>query len=823
MRPIRNISICVVAFTTLMFIGACKDDEPPTEVVWQDLRVRLTHKPARLEILTADGEVILRGLRGGKVREGDDPHVGMAFRAAVAYYEMLYGSFYIEETSAEPWRPASRISQVAETALSLSFDLLDEKGLPVAKGSVEYAGPGELSLEFKAVAESDNRVSFAYECHPGEHFIGMGGQSFDVDHRGLTVPIWVQEDGITKADTNDYGADLWFLQGRRNSTHTPMPIFYSSRGYALLLDTPYRSLFSFCSEDDGVVRIEAWENTMRLRFFYGPSLSESIRKVTAFVGRPEMPPPFTFAPWLDALYGSDNVRRVAEKLREEGVPSSVIWTEDWRGGAFDAYGYTLEEDWRVDRELYPDFELLAQDLHDLGFKFLVYNNTFIHEGVDVWDEADSAGYTIQNEAGKTYLFSSHKFGKSSLLDLTNPEAWEWAKEVYREGLLLGADGFMADFAEWLPVDAVLYSGEDAEAYHNIYPVEYQRLNKELFDEMYAEDGVERLFFVRSAYLYSQPLVSVVWAGDQQTDFSIDDGMPSVIPMGIGLGVTGFPFYGHDIAGYMSFMTQPATKELWFRWTTLGALSPVMRTHHGKSADENWNLESDQESIEHFKVWATLHIRLFPYLYGLARIAVDEGIPMMRPLALHYPDYEESWTLTDQYMLGDRILVAPVVEEGATARKVFFPEGTFYPLLGGDPVESPREGSYVTVNAGITECPAFVPAGSILVFLPEDIDTLVDADPNEDIMTLDDMKDDRVIHVFPRGESTWTEASGLQYDWKAESLHTLPSSASWNGETVAIEGNTVTLQGNGELQLSSDASLTIEGGKSDRIIQVVFMH
>jgi alpha-glucosidase len=401
---------------------------------------------------------------------------------------------------------------------------------------------------------------------------------------------------------------------------------------------------------------------------------------------------------------------------------------------------------------------------------------------------------------------------ASLLDLSNPDAREWAKGVYREGLLLGADGYMADYCEWLPTDAVLHSGEEALAAHNLYPVECQRLNRELFDDLYDEDGIERLFFVRSGYLGSQPLVSVFWAGDQQTDFSQGDGLPSVIPMGIGLGIGGIPFYGHDIGGYAGNLAEgPTTKELWFRWASLGALSPVMRTHHGKNASENWNWESDAETTAHLRRWARLHIRLFPYIYAMAQQAVDTGMPMMRPLALQHPEYDPGWTLTDQYMLGDRIYVAPVVEKGATSKTVQLPGGTYYPLEGGPAVVIPEGGGSTTVDAPIDECPAYVPAGTLLVLLSEDVDTLTGGIPS----------DDRELWLWPGGQSHLTEVSGLTYAWDAPILEYPVDNAVFNGVTQTVDDLTLTLTGNGTLLVNGTTTLTIEGGSADRRTVVRF--
>jgi alpha-glucosidase len=811
-----------MAMLAALLTTACGDGPSgPVRAELGGLEVTVAPRPARLLVEDFEGRVLFDGLPGDAPQRGAPPHVALAMRTVAARYEMKFGSFRIEEPKPEPWLGVEKFEGIRKEHGSIGFNLISTRGDEVGTGAVSSGEDGHLRILIGAADPAVNRLSIAFSAEEGEHFLGLGGQSFDVDHRGWTVPMWVQEDGISKVETDEYD-DTWFLVGRRHSTHTPMPMLLSSRGLALLLDTPRRSLFALGSEAEEVVRIEAWEGAIDLHLFDGPEPKEALQRMTARVGRPRLPPAFALAPWLDALYGSDNVRRVAQKLRDQDVPASVIWTEDWRGGRADGLGYTLDEDWRVDRDLYPDFEQLADDLHDSGFKFLTYNNTFLSEGVDVWAEAVAGGYTIKNDQGQPYLFQSPKMENASLLDLSNPDARQWARGVYREGLLLGADGYMADYCEWLPTDAVLFSGEDAQAAHNLYPVECQRLNRELFDQLYADDGVERLFFVRSGYLGTQPLVSVFWAGDQQTDFSRGDGLPSVIPMGVGLGICGIPFYGHDIGGYAGNLAEgPTTKELWFRWASLGALSPVMRTHHGKNAQENWNWESDAETLAHLRRWAKLHIRLFPYLYALARQASETGIPIMRPLALDHPEYHPGWTLVDQYMLGDRIYVAPVVEPGAVARTVQLPAGSYYPLEGGPAINMPAGGGSTTVDAPLGECPALVPAGTLLVLLPEEIDTLVGADPDSGTVTLDEVGDDRELWLWPGGQSQLTEVSGLTYSWNAPTLEYPVTRASFNRQAVTVENSTVTVTGSGTLVANDTATLEIQGGAADRRILVRF--
>ncbi len=771
--------------------------------------VRVEERPMHLAFFRPDGSLIVESAASGPA-----PY---SARTASASYEMSFGAFRIRETDAGPWQWADGLAVREKRAGAIEFDLFDGSGGLLARGRIESEEPGEIALVIEDTDPARNRAAFSLVAAPGEHFLGLGGQSFDVDHRGQRIPLWVEEDGIGKRCDDEYD-DTWFVTGRRHSTHTPMPLILSSRGYALLLDTFQRSIFDVAAADPDAVRVEAWEGTLRLRLFDGPRPAQAIERLTGHLGRPRLPPAFAFAPWLDAMFGSENVRRIAHKLRQRDIPCAAIWTEDWRGGTRSGDNYTLDEDWEIDRALYPDFEALAAELHGLGFAFLTYHNTFLDSETDTYRQALAANAPIRDSAGQPYLFTSAKFTPTSMVDLTRPAAWQWTKDKYREGITAGVDGWMADFAEWLPVDAALASGEDPAAAHNRYPVDFQRLNREVLDG--AGDGVERLFFVRSAYLGSQPLVSVVWAGDQLTDWSAGDGLPSVIPMGIGLGIAGFPYFGHDIGGYTGSIAPPTTRELWFRWVELGAFSPVMRTHHGRAAFANWNWESDEASTEHFRRYAILHARLFPYLYAMARESAERGLPMLRPLALAYPDLEPGWTATDQFMLGDRLIVAPVVEPGATRRAVSLPAGTFYPLLAGEAVTLQQPGT-IERSTPLEEILVLVPAGTLLPLLPEGVDTFVPAAPGSGIVTLADVGEDREVWLWPGGRSELREVSGLGYLWAAEGLQGPVSSATWNGAPVTVAGGALELTGPGTLDIGGQATLTLSGGAASRKTRVVF--
>ncbi|MSP92712.1 MAG: hypothetical protein EXR79_13060 [Myxococcales bacterium] len=791
------------------------------------LDVRVTENPARLQVMRSNGDLLFDGVAAPHdATPTDAARATLAFRRQDVNWKMSFGAYKRDVKDDLPWTDVAGFGSVRVAGGVLAAVGLDRAGQPLADIEMRSPAAGELQMRILPRAATWNRTSIGFACRSDEHFQGLGGQSWDVDHRGQTVPLWVEEDGISKHPT-DAQRDDWAIVGRRHSTHSPMPIFVSSRGYGVLLDTPDRATFALCSERADTVRIENEGAGLTLHIFEGPQPLDVVRRLTARTGRPPVPPAFAFAPWHDAVFGSANVRRVAEKLRAEHVPSSAIWTEDWRGNNGAAADFGLEEDWNVDRKVYPDFELVAADLHGLGFKFLTYNNTFLVNSADVHADAVAGGHTMKTADGKTATFAGTTLKPTTLLDVSSPTAVAWAKGVMRKGLEQGADGWMADFCEWLPTDCVVASGSCLHA-HNPYPADYARLNRELLDEQQKKDGIERIFFMRAAWLGSQPHIHVFWPGDQQTDWSEGDGMPSVVPMGIGLGLTGFPYFGPDIAGYISVFTDASTEELWFRWVELGALSPVMRTHHGRSISENWNWEKDAKSIGHFRRYGALHTRLYPYFAGLARRASESGAPLFGPLSVRWPDFGPAWTRTDQYLLGDRIVVAPVLTPKTTKRSVWLPVGRYARLPGTGPqawTEVIGAAVPVEVAAEMDEVPALVPAGSVLVLLPEGVETLFEAQADKGIKGLAWAGEDREVWLFGGGDvkgSTWAEAAPKRtYTWQPNGWSAGPAaSAQWNGKPATRDSDGAWhVVGAGTLRLDSKAALVVVGGAAGAKLRV----
>ena len=339
--------------------------------------------------------------------------------------------------------------------------------------------------------------------------------------------------------------------------------------------------------------------------------------------------------------------------------------------------------------LYPDLAGTIANLHGRDKHFLGYINPFVVQSLQHFAEMDAMHLLIQSPDGGSYLFPTLK-GPSSLPDLTNPAA-----NAYVRGFMArmvddyGMDGWMADYGEELPPDAVLHDGAPAREEHNLYPVRWQTLNNGLMRE---KRGSDYAIFSRSGWLGSQATTQLVWIGDQEADFGPTDGLPTVVPAMINLGLSGVPYVTHDIAGYSG---GPSTKELFLRWTELGAFTPVMRSHEGLRALDNWAWDTDAETSAHFRRFARIHQALLPEIEAAASEAATSSMPIVRHLVLMFPDDPNVVGLDQQYMFGDTLLVAPVIEEGAITREVYLPAGHWFHVFTGDTHEG---GQMVTVDA-----------------------------------------------------------------------------------------------------------------------------
>lgn len=673
-----------------------------------------------------------------------------------------FGAFDIDPAAID-WEAVTGPLLVAQQDENVVIDWLDSEASLVFRPTDH----GAIQIELETGSEA-TAGEFGWSCAADEAFFGLGAQTAGMNLRGRTFPMWVQEQGNGKFEPSRSYA--FPLANRIEASYAPMGVLWSSTGYTGILGHDAYSEFDLCNVEDPIAsdeaaRLRSYPVLPSIAFVPGSTSIERMTNVTEFTGRlPSRPPDWTFGLWVNAVEGPERVEEVATTMRDSGIPTSAIWTEDWAGSAATATGFRLTYEWSWDPATYPDLPTRIDDLNARGFAFLGYFNPFVPNNVEHYDEGESAGHLIEDEDGETILFSDPAFRQSTLVDLTKPDAVDWL-QTYQTTAIddVGLDGWMADFAEWWPLEAVPTDYSSAWLYHNRYPLDWQRANRASFEASNARDWV---YFARSGWASvnggSSGVAPTMWGGDQNTDWERYDGFPSIAPIGANLGLAGVAIFGSDIAGYNSLGRPNTTKELYFRWASAGAFHPLMRTHHGGDACENWTFDSDLETLDHTARWATVHARLYPYFSGRLDEALSTGMPITRHPYLVAP--EASWMWDDEadyeWFLGDDILIAPAFVERSTSRVVDLPSDGWWPLMGDAPVEATTSGSVVSVEVDtpVTEIPVFVRPGRGLLLLSQAPDTFYGTeDPG--LTSLEDVGSDYTIALYPdpQGEVVVDEA------------------------------------------------------------------
>ena len=288
-----------------------------------------------------------------------------------------------------------------------------------------------------------------------------------------------------------------------------------------------------------------------------------------------------------------------------------------------------------------------------------------------------------------------------MIDLSNKEAYDWMKDIIKKNMIdFGLSGWMADFGEYLPTDCVLASGEDPEQVHNTWPARWARLNREAVEE--AGKLGEILFYTRAGHTGTLKQSVMMWNGDNHVDFSIDFGLPSVIPAMLSLTCCGFGLSHSDIGGYTTFFNLKRSEELYMRWCEMNAFTPLMRGHEGLNPDLNAQFDASEEVLRHGAKFGKIHKALKPYLKDAVKYNAEKGVGVVRPLFFYY-DEQPAYTEAYEFLLGRDILVAPVIKAGAEKREVYLPNDEWVHLWSGKEYSRGK----AIVPAPVGEIPVFI--------------------------------------------------------------------------------------------------------------------
>ena len=540
---------------------------------------------------------------------------------------------------------------------------------------------GFLHLTVTCADPAINRLWLRLYAEPGEHLVGGGEQFSALDLRGRLWPIWTREQGVGRNKLTEITRLADALDGSGGDYYTtffPQPTLVSSRLLFMHLENTEYSELDLRERDYSEIAL--WSREARFVFGAAESYAALLEKLTGLLGRQPVLPDWAMKGlWLGVQGGTERATALEKRCKDAGVDISAVWIQDWEGKRVTSFGKRLQWDWHWNRELYPDLDKMIAADQDTAW--MGYINPYLVEGGVLFKEAREKGYFVKNAAGEDYLFDFGEYD-CGVVDLTMPEAFEWYKGVIKTNLIgLGFRGWMADFGEYLPADAVCHGGSGREL-HNAWPVLWARCNREAVEE--AGKLGECVFFMRAGFSGSQKWSTLTWAGDQNVDWSEDDGLPSVITAALSLGMSGFGLHTCDTGGYTTLFRLHRDEELMLRWLEFSCFTPVMRTHEGNRPDSNIQLYDSERLLSAAARLTRIHDALLPYLKRCVEENARTGLPVMRPLFFLAPEENRAWDhRLYSYLLGNDLLAAPVVEPGADSRTLWLPEGEWVHLWTGE--------------------------------------------------------------------------------------------------------------------------------------------
>jgi alpha-glucosidase (family GH31 glycosyl hydrolase) len=561
------------------------------------------------------------------------------------------------------------------------------------------------SVAWLRAAAGPSRVRLALRLEPDAHILGFGERFDALDQRGQRLDAMVYEQ----------------YKGQGARTYLPVPFAIvvpvdGTPGWGFHLRTSRRSWYDVGAGDPTRLGIEVAldpderDPSLEVAFYRGTP-AEVLAAFLAEIGRPALPPDWVFRPWMSGNEWNSQARVRAEVERSltEGIPAGVVvveaWSDETTFAAFRDARYAVHGDGAPHRladfdfpsdGAWPDPKGLIDWLHAREMRLLLWQVPLLKTRPALSGQARAdrdtmlaRGYAVRAGDGRPYRNRGWWFPGALLPDWTNPEAKAWwlAKRRYLVEEL-GIDGFKTDGGEHAWGDELRYAdGTRGDVSNNRYPVLYAAA----YHELMRAAGRRPLTFSRAGFTGAGSF-PCHWAGDEDSTW---EAFRASIIAGLTAGASGIFFWGWDLSGFSGEIPDP---ELYLRAAAMACFCPIMQyhsefNHHRRPSRDRtpWNIAArsgDERVVPIYRRFARLRERLVPYLAAQARHAVERGVPLMRALCFEWPSDRAVWDYPFEYLLGDDMLVAPVVVPGAAGWDVYLPTGEWEDAWSGEAQAGP---------------------------------------------------------------------------------------------------------------------------------------
>lgn len=505
------------------------------------------------------------------------------------------------------------------------------------------------------------------------------------------------------------------------SLYKSIPFFITLKEkgvYGIFYDNTFKSYFNFSKESDDYYCFGSDSGNLDYYFIGGSSMPDIVGGYTYLTGRMPLPQKWTLG-YHQSRWGYDSeelFRSIAAKLREYRIPCDAIH--------FDIDYMERYKVFTWDTTRFTDPHILLDDLKKQGIKAV----TIVDPGVKVekdypmYEEGIANDYYAKTPDGGTYVNAVWP-GDAVFPDFGNPAVRNWWGEHLDFYVNMGVAGIWNDMNEPasfkgpLPDDVVMTDEDRPSTHAELHNVYGHNMAKATYEGLKKLTGRRPFVITRACYGGSQKYATA-WTGDNQ---SLWTHLRMAIPQQCNLGLSGMAFVGTDIGGFGA----DTTPELLARWVQVGCFSPLFRNHcaKGNMNQEPWLFGDEVLSI--YRKYVELRYSLLPYFYDLCRVCEQTGLPILRPLVLHYENDINVRNLNDEFLVGESLLVAPVVDQGVTKRLVYLPEGVWYDYWSHKEYQG---SAYYPVDAPLNICPMFVKAGAVIPKAPAQMYVGEIADP-----------------------------------------------------------------------------------------------
>ena len=569
--------------------------------------------------------------------------------------------------------------------IPLQIKITDQNGR-ILVNDIKY-GMGHTSL---------NEVICYKEMDKNDHFYGFGEKTSFLDKRGEKMTMW--------------NSDVYAPHNPEiEALYQSIPYFMTLRhgkAHGIFLDNSYKTTFDLKSRDT-MYSLMAEGGELNYYVLAGPTPKDVIQQYTNLTGRIPIPPKWAMG-YHQSRYSYESeqeVRELVKLFQDKEIPLDAVYLDIHYMNGYRVFTF--------DKNRFPTPDKLIADLKDKGINIVSIVDPGVKEDPEypIYQEG-----VLQNRFCK-YLDGQIFYGdvwpgNSAFPDFTNTEVRKWWGEKHKFYTDLGIEGIWNDMNEpavfnetktmdvkvMHNVDGILKSHREM---HNLYGLmmgeaTYQGMKNLL-------DGKRPFLLTRAGYSGIQRYAAV-WTGDNR---SFWEHLAMSIPMCMNLGISGVAFTGADVGGF----AHDANAELLIRWTQVGAFYPYFRNHSslGTARQEPWAFGEKHEAI--IKKYIQLRYQWLPQLYTLFAKSHKTGLPLMRPLFMEYPNDEKTFNLSDQFMIGDNVIVAPILQPNADYRAVYLPEGQWFDYWNDEIYQG---GQHILVNAPLEILPIFIKEGSFIL-------------------------------------------------------------------------------------------------------------